>query len=109
MDLNWDISADSRLANFPNYMNWFLIISFILRRIFIYSAKKKKKKDHIFWKKLLDAYPISILSLFLVAEHQFIQGSSMLNKKTISSFLGQLGLVMWLNLGDRIQQSLLVV
>ena len=68
-----------------------------------------KNKDHIFWKKLLDARPIAILPLFLIAEYQFIQGSNMFSKKTISGLLGQLGLVMWLNLGNRIQQKLLVV
>lgn len=53
-----------------------------------------KNKDHIFWKKLLDARPVSILLLFLIEEYQFIQGSNMFSKKTISGLLGQLGLVM---------------
>ena len=47
MDLNWDISADSRLANFPNYMSWFLIIFDSQENPYIFSKKKKKKKSHI--------------------------------------------------------------
>lgn len=39
----------------------------------------RKNKDHIFWKKLQDAHPLSILLPFLITEYKFIEGSNMLN------------------------------